>query len=81
MISRKDRSSLQAASQDEMWVGGWASGESANPYECHWFAERISHLEAPWFHMAGQSAGNFDRCRGFPGGTIHSCQLCLQRSY
>ena len=22
---------------------------------CHWFAERISHLEAPWFHMAGQS--------------------------
>ena len=43
------------AEGDEMWVGGWASCESTNPYECHWFAERISHLEAPWFHMAGQS--------------------------
>ena len=43
------------AEGDEMWVGGWASCESANPYECHWFAEKISHLEAPWFHMAGQS--------------------------
>ena len=38
-----------------MWVGGWASGESDDPYKCHWFAERHSHLDAPWFHMAGQA--------------------------
>ena len=60
-VLRKGRKPLELfrtdakAEGDEMWVGGWASGESANPYECHWFAERISHLEAPWFHMAGQS--------------------------
>ena len=60
-VPRKGRKPLELfrtdakAEGDEMWVGGWASGESANPYECHWFAERISHLEAPWFHMAGQS--------------------------
>ena len=60
-VPRKGRKPIELfrtdakAKGDEMWVGGWASGESANPYECHWFAEKISHLEAPWFHMAGQS--------------------------
>ena len=54
------------AEGDEMWVGGWASGESANPKDCHWFAERISHLEAPWFFncFAG-AAGNSDQCHCF----------------
>ena len=60
-VARKGRKPLELfrtdakAEGDEMWVGGWASGESSDPYKCHWFAERISHLDAEWFHMAGQS--------------------------
>ena len=54
-VARKGRKPMELfrtdakAEGDEMWVGGWASGESSDPYNCHWFAERISHLDAEWF--------------------------------
>jgi hypothetical protein len=60
-VPRKGRKAVELfrtdakAEGDEMWIGGWASGQSQDPYKCQWFAERVSHVDAPWFHMAGQS--------------------------
>ena len=42
------------AEGDEVWIGGWAL-DHADTKKCRWFAERLSHINAPWLYTSGES--------------------------
>ena len=43
------------AEGNEIWIGGWAL-DHRDKKKCRWFAERLSHTNAPWLYAAGEAA-------------------------